>query len=86
MSFHTPGYVIIPTIVVSYHTGMSSYPHMSFHTPGYARVAREEREQGTGAQGADDSRLHDGLGVCEQGCVRAPSDETHAVDDPAPLA
>ena len=32
ISFHTPWYVIIPTIVISYHTGMSSYPHMSFHT------------------------------------------------------
>ena len=30
--FHTPGYVIIPTIVISYHTGMSSYQIMSFYT------------------------------------------------------
>ena len=32
MSFHTPWYVIIPTIVISYYKGIVSYPHMSFHT------------------------------------------------------
>ena len=31
-TFHTPQYVIIPTIVISYHSGINSYPHMTFHT------------------------------------------------------
>ena len=32
ISFHTPWYVIIPTIAISYHTGIISYQYMSVHT------------------------------------------------------